>query len=60
MIEPNPASEQQLLALLTELKMRCGLTYDQLAERASCSRGTAQNYLTKPGTGVTSASWRPR
>lgn len=41
--------DTELRALLTELKARCGISYETLVQRAHCSRGTAQTYLTKPG-----------
>lgn len=34
--------------LLTGFKDRSGLSYEELAGRASCSEGTAEDYLTKP------------
>ncbi|WP_145926841.1 helix-turn-helix domain-containing protein [Amycolatopsis orientalis] len=49
MVQPGLVAAQQLCTLLTGLKDRAGLTYEKLAELASCSRGTALNYLTKPG-----------
>ncbi|WP_143267885.1 hypothetical protein [Amycolatopsis alba] len=47
----DPVADEQLRALLGALKTRSGLSYEKLAERASCSRGAALNYVTKPGHG---------
>lgn len=49
MVQSDPAAGQQLCTLLTGFKDRSGLSYERLAERASCSRGTAENYIAKPG-----------
>ncbi|WP_410658316.1 helix-turn-helix domain-containing protein [Amycolatopsis sp. lyj-112] len=48
MVQLDLAAAQQLCALLAGFKDRRGLSYEKLGELASCSRGTAENYITKP------------
>ncbi|OXM44790.1 hypothetical protein [Amycolatopsis alba] len=49
MVQSDLLAGQELCALLTGYKDRSGLTYEKLAELSSCSRGTAENYIAKPG-----------
>ncbi|WP_409496076.1 hypothetical protein [Amycolatopsis sp. cmx-11-12] len=49
MVQPDLAAAQQLCTFLAGFKARSGLSYEKLAELASCSRGTAENYIAKPG-----------
>jgi transcriptional regulator with XRE-family HTH domain len=45
------AAGVELCALLRQLREAAGLTYDELAETSSLSRGLLGNYLNKPGHG---------
>ncbi|WP_410658318.1 helix-turn-helix domain-containing protein [Amycolatopsis sp. lyj-112] len=47
MVQPDLAASRQLRTLLKGFKDRSGLTYEQLGEVASCSKGTAENYIAK-------------
>ncbi|RSN34670.1 hypothetical protein DL990_13620 [Amycolatopsis sp. WAC 01416] len=49
MVQSDLVAGQKLRALLVGFKDRSGLTYEKLAELASCSRGTAENYIAKAG-----------
>ncbi|WP_148311548.1 tetratricopeptide repeat protein [Amycolatopsis japonica] len=49
MVQQDLAAAQQLCTLLAKFKERRGLSFEKLAERSLCSRGTAENYITKPG-----------
>ncbi|MFD6072753.1 helix-turn-helix domain-containing protein, partial [Amycolatopsis lurida] len=49
MVQSDLVAGQKLRALLIGFKDRSGLTYEKLAELASCSRGTAENYIAKAG-----------
>ncbi|WP_336160008.1 hypothetical protein [Amycolatopsis sp. VC5-11] len=51
MVQPDLAAAQELCARLVEFKKRCKLSYEKLGELASCSKGTAENYIAKPGHG---------
>ena len=47
--EGDAAAGTELCALLGQLRTDSGLTYEQLAKAANMSRGSALNYITKPG-----------
>jgi transcriptional regulator with XRE-family HTH domain len=55
-IADQAAADEELRALLRQLKDDCGMTYEQLAEAAMLSRGTVQNYVAKPGHGRDTAT----